>query len=197
LRIAQKAFDAGEYRWAAMVLNHLVFADPAGDKARDLLARTHAQMAYQAESAIWRNMFLVSARELREGPPPAAGSTVAIDLIRNTPTPMLLDLFAVRLDPDKIGDAKLTLNLVFPERKEMFLVTIANSVLVHQAGLSEPGATTLTAPRSVFLETALGGKALAEAIAAGKANLAGDPGVLRQFFGAFTAPDPAFPIVTP
>ncbi|MBU6372570.1 MAG: MBL fold metallo-hydrolase [Alphaproteobacteria bacterium] len=193
----KRAVAAGEYRWAAMILNHLVFADPANVQARELLAQAETQMGYQAESAIWRNMYLVAAAELRGAKPAETQNTVALDMIRNTPTTMLLDLFAVRVDPAKAGAEKIALNLVFPERKESFLVTIANGVLVYEAGLSDPAAVTLTTPRAVFLQTALTGQGLREAIMAGQASLKGDPATLRRFFGSFDAPDPAFPIVTP
>jgi alkyl sulfatase BDS1-like metallo-beta-lactamase superfamily hydrolase len=193
----KRAVAAGEYRWAATVLNHLVFADPANAKARELLAQAETQLGYQAESAIWRNMYLAAASELRGAKPSATGSTVVLDMIRNTPTSMLLDLFAVRLDPAKEGDARLVLNLVFPDRKERFLVTVENGVLVYEAGQSDPAGTTLTAPRALFLQTALTGQGLQQGIAAGQATLAGDPEALRRFFGLFETPDPGFAIVTP
>ena len=193
----RRAIKAGDYRWAAMVLNHLVFAEPDNSAARTALADAHTQMGYQAESAIWRNMYLTAAAELRGVKASEASSTVALDLIRNTPTAMLLDLFAVRLDPAKAGEARLALNLVFPERNERFLVTIANSVLVYEAGIADPSAPTLTAPRAAFLQTALTGQGLQAAIGAGQASISGDPATLARFFGMFTTPDPSFAIVTP
>ena len=39
-------------------------ADAGNAKARALLAKTYDQMGYQAESAIWRNMYLTGAQEL-------------------------------------------------------------------------------------------------------------------------------------
>jgi alkyl sulfatase BDS1-like metallo-beta-lactamase superfamily hydrolase len=33
---AQKAFDNGDYRWVAELVNHLVFADPTNTAARNL-----------------------------------------------------------------------------------------------------------------------------------------------------------------
>ena len=64
---AKNSFDKGEYRWTAEVLSHLVFAHPDNDKARELLARTYDQLGYQAESATWRNAYLMGAFELRHG----------------------------------------------------------------------------------------------------------------------------------
>ena len=37
---ARRSFESGEYRWTATVLDHLVFAHPDDEAARELLART-------------------------------------------------------------------------------------------------------------------------------------------------------------
>ncbi|HJT28524.1 MAG TPA: alkyl sulfatase dimerization domain-containing protein [Pyrinomonadaceae bacterium] len=70
-------FDAGDYRWVAEVLNHVVFADPESNEvhptnpvlaeAKCLLANALEQMGYQAESGPWRNAYLTGAFELRNG----------------------------------------------------------------------------------------------------------------------------------
>src|SRR6185436_16295005 len=66
---AQAAYDKGDYRWAAELLNHAVFGAPDHQGAKDLLARTYDQLGYQSEAATWRNSYLTAALELRNGPP--------------------------------------------------------------------------------------------------------------------------------
>src|SRR5690242_1431457 len=66
---AQEAHDRADYRWAAELLKHVVFAAPHDETARELQARTLEQLAYVAESASWRNFYLVGAHELRHGTP--------------------------------------------------------------------------------------------------------------------------------
>ena len=75
---AQAAPDAGDYRWAAQLLNHLVFADPANEAAWLLQADTFDQLGYQAESGPWRNFYLTGALELREGAQGGAGGARAM-----------------------------------------------------------------------------------------------------------------------
>ena len=196
LREGQRAFDEGDYRWAAEVLDHLVFAAPDNQAARALLARTHRQMAYQSESAIWRNMYLMAAQELERGVvqrPPAAQ---AADLIASTPTPQILDLLAVRLDPAKLGARRYAFNLVFPERNERFGVTIANGVLVYEAGRTLNDAPTLTSPRSVFLQALFTG-ALRQAVLGHTVQVQGNVRALEGLATVFDTPDPNFAIVTP
>ena len=50
LEKAREAFDRGEYRWVAEVVNHVVFADPTNRAARELQADTLEQMGYQSEA---------------------------------------------------------------------------------------------------------------------------------------------------
>jgi alkyl sulfatase BDS1-like metallo-beta-lactamase superfamily hydrolase len=192
----QRAFDEGDYRWAARVLNHLVFAAPSNRDARALLARTHRQMAYQAESAIWRNMYLVAARELEQGPPDRLSAVQSADLVAATPTSYILDLLAVRLNPERLGERRFAFNLVFPERDERFAVTIANGVLVHERDVTLADAPTITSPRVVFLQAMASGT-MTRAVLTGAIRVSGDRGSLRGMGDVFETPDPNFAIVTP
>ena len=68
--ILQRASDymaQGDYRWVGEVLNHLVFAEPNNIAAREMLAEAYRQMAYQAESGPWRDIYLSGAVELISG----------------------------------------------------------------------------------------------------------------------------------
>ena len=67
VELAQKAFDEGDFRWAATLLDHATFADAEYPKVRELYADTLEQLAYGAENATWRNFFLSGATELRDG----------------------------------------------------------------------------------------------------------------------------------
>jgi alkyl sulfatase BDS1-like metallo-beta-lactamase superfamily hydrolase len=183
----QRAFDEGDYRWAARVLNNLVFANPQNTAARQLLARTHRQMAYQAESAIWRNMYLTAARELEQGPPQRG--------IGATPTSYILDLLAVRLNPERLGDRHYAFNLVFPERNERFAVTIRNGVLVYERDQTVDG-PTVTSPRAAFLQ-AMATQSMARAVLSGQIRIQGSRRSLEGLGEVFDNPDPNFPIVTP
>lgn len=192
----QRAFDEGDYRWAARVLNHLIFADANHAEARALLARTHRQMAWQSESAIWRNMYLVAAAELERGVAPRSGGVQSADLVAATPTAYILDLLAVRLSPERLGARRYAFNLVFPERNERFAVTIANGVLVHEAGVTLPGAPTVTAARPAFLQAMATGT-MARAVLSGNVRISGNRRSLEGMGEVFDTPDPDFAIVTP
>ena len=195
LAAAQAAYAKGDDRWAGELANRLVYADSANKPARELLAKVYDRQGAAAESAIWRNMYLSGAQELRGGVRPSGGAGAAVDLIRSTSTPMLLDLLSVRLDPSKAKDAALTVDLVFPDRKERYRVAVKHDVLTWEADpQSDPRAgkpdATFTLPRAQFLAGALAGADLSAAATDG------DKTALNRLLGWLTAPKPDFPIVT-
>jgi alkyl sulfatase BDS1-like metallo-beta-lactamase superfamily hydrolase len=101
LREATKAFEAGDYRWSSELASRIVFADGTNSAARELLAKSFEQMGYQAESMLWRNMYLTGAQEARVTPMAPVRSTVALDLIGATNTSQLFDLLAIRAHPSR------------------------------------------------------------------------------------------------
>ncbi|MDP1738540.1 MAG: alkyl sulfatase dimerization domain-containing protein [Caulobacter sp.] len=196
LALAKAASDKGDYRWAATLLNKVVLADPSDGKAREALARVYDQMGYQAESAIWRNIYLTGSSELRGGirPSPAAGSS---DMIANLPTPMIFDLLAVRLDPKKVGDGALRIIFDFPERGERYLVQVRHGVLTAEpAGAEAKADATLTLPRALLLQSLFTGASLAPKVMSGEAKVTGNPMALQKLVSWFDRPAGAFPIVT-
>jgi len=196
---AVAAFDAGDYQWAATLLDHLVFAG-GGDEAKARLADTYEQLGYQAESAIWRNFYLTGASELRNGVP--GSSTDFADRTRQAfaflPTEDLFDVLATQVDPTRTGDTPLRLAFTFPERGESVTVTIRNGVLIHEHGALEGDYDAqLTIARPALLAGMTGGTPVAERIAAGDASIEGNPAALARFAGIFDRPTGDFPIVTP
>jgi alkyl sulfatase BDS1-like metallo-beta-lactamase superfamily hydrolase len=206
LRTARRAFEAGDYRWSAEVASRIVFADPSNSDAREVLAGSFEQMGYQAESMLWRNMYLTGAAEARQTPSTPSQGTVAIDMIAATSSPQLFDLLAIRLDPLKAAGQAVTLDFVFPERNEKVRVEVRNSVLLHRmvpmiSAVALPGTATatVTMPRAAFLRMLFAGTPPAELVAAGVMRLDGDAGTLRSFGAMLDPAGPAtpFPIVTP
>ena len=196
IALAQAAYDKGDYRWAATLLNNVVLSQPGSTDAKAALARTYDQMGYQAESSLWRNMYLTGAAELRGGVRPSlsAGSP---DMIANLPSPMIFELLAVRLDPAKVGDAQLRILFVFPDRKERYLVQVRNQVLTAEPAAEGARAdATLTLPRALLLQSLFTGASLAPKVMSGEAKIDGSPLALQKLVGWFDRPAGDFPIVT-
>ena len=193
---AKKAMKAGDYRWSSDLLNQLVFAEPKNVEGRALLADSYEQQGYQAESAIWRNMFLSGARDLREGMK-AGISAQSIDMISAIPTGLLLDSVATRLDPVIIGDSALALNFVFSDRKEMAKITVGNSVMISEMGKAHAApAVTVTGPRQLFLALLFLKMPAAQLQMAGL-KIEGDRIILEKLQGALDPMPEPFNIVEP
>ena len=151
LAAARKAFDAGDYRWSSDLLSQIVFADPANRAARLLLADSLEQQGYQAESAIWRNQFLMGAKELRQGVQVRPSSSQNADMIAAVPTQELLDSVSTRLDPSKLGGRTMGINLVMPDRQESAGVEVTRTTMIaRMTPLKQPN-VTITGPRRALL----------------------------------------------
>jgi alkyl sulfatase BDS1-like metallo-beta-lactamase superfamily hydrolase len=154
----QTAFDKGDYRWAAELLNQAVFAEPDHKAAKELLARTYDQMGYMAEAATWRNSYLTAAAELRDGPPKKGiDRSGFIDMLSQTPIERFLEAMAAGLDGPAAEGRDLKVNLVLSDTKESFVLWIENAVLHYKK--SEPAEVanaTLTLTKPIFIRMMAG-----------------------------------------
>jgi alkyl sulfatase BDS1-like metallo-beta-lactamase superfamily hydrolase len=198
LEKARAAFEAGDFRWVAEVVNHVVFADPGNAAARELQAATLEQLGFGAENGPWRNFFLMGARELREGVAGTATTTAPADIVASLTTDQLFDSMAIRLDGPRAFDMTLTLNWVFPDIDARYALTLENAVLTHMAGkqADDPDAT-ITLDRALLNRVLTGGADLQHELGSGGIRIEGDAAKLGQLLALFDAPDPSFAIVTP
>lgn len=201
LRKAQASIEAGDYRWAAEVLNHAVFADPKNDKARFLLADVLEQLGYQAESGPWRGFYLTGAMELRKGVQnlPAADAA-SPDVVAGMTPEMFLDYMAIRLDGKKAAGKKFSIAFSVSDGKTTkdYTVTLENGVLNHAPG--KPKAkpdVSLTLDRETFIAVGGGKTTLDQAVKDKKAKLDGDGRKFDEFLTNFDKFEFWFPIVTP
>ena len=130
LEKAKKDFDNGEYRWTAMVLKHVVFANPDNADAKNLLADTYEQMGYQAESGPWRRCTCRAPPNCATAYPNCRRhNTASPDTIKAMPPEMLFDYLAVRLNGQKAAGKNSTLNVNFNDLKKAYGLTVENGVL--------------------------------------------------------------------
>jgi len=200
LRRAQDAYDRGEYRWAAMLLNHLVFADSGNKPARVLLAATYEQLGYQAESGPWRDEYLTGAYELRHGAQATGMDPAAISqLLRHMPAARFFDAMASRVIGPKADGQNLTINFVFTDLGQTHVITVENAVLHHhQREAPDPAATaTVKLTRDFLVRLSTGQAGLREMIFSSDLAIEGSRLDVLSFFSLLDRPDGKFPIVTP
>lgn len=198
LEKAKAAFEAGEYRWVAEVVNHVVFADPNNEAARALQADALEQLGYQSESGPWRNFYLSGATELREGvkelPTP---STASADNVRAMSMPLYFDYLGMRLNGAKAGDRRLTLVCVLPDLSESWTLSLRHGTLSHRSGADADADATLSVNRSDFDEVILGTVKLPDLVAAGTARIDGDEQAIHDLLDLLDDFEFWFNIVTP
>lgn len=199
LAVAQSAFDKGDYRWAAELLNHIVFAAPDHGKAKELLARTYDQMGYVAESAPWRNEYLSAAHELRQSTPKEALTSAAlVDMLAYTPTDRFLEAMAASLNGPKAEGVTLKINLVFSDNHESYVLDLDNSVLHHHATTPANDANaTLTLTKPLFIKMLAGTAGVKDVLFGNDIQISGSKIDLIRFFSLIDKAKGNFAIVTP
>lgn len=196
--LAQQAFDGGEYRWTAELLNHAVFANPDNDDAKQLLAKAYDQLAYQAESGPWRDEYLSAAFELRHGgPAQGVNMTDAIGLLAAIPLPRFFDSMAARLNGPKAEGSTLSVNFEFTDLGQARHLWLENAVMHHEALDGQQADATLRLTHDVFLKIVTGTAGLKDTLLSDELDVDGSRIDLVRFFSLFDKPDGRFAIVTP
>jgi len=190
--VAQTAYDSGDFRWAATLLDHAVFAEPDNAAAKSLYADTLEQLAYGAENGIWRDFFLSGATELREGNFGTPTATNAPAILSQLTPEQLFDAIAITIDGPKAWDLTLSLDVTFSDLGRSFHLTLGNGVLIYvEKEPTRDAQVQLTLTQARFLRLA-GGDTSPDDL-----TIDGDAGVLAQLTGVLDPGDPGFNIVLP
>ena len=195
---AQTAYDKGEYRWAAELLNHAVFGDPSSKVAKELLAKTYDQMGYMSEAATWRNSYLTAAAELRNGPPAKGVSRAGfVEMLMQTPVERFLEAMAAGLDGPAADGKNLKVNLVLSDIKESYVLWIENAVLHYKKAAPATDANaTLTLTKSIFIKMMAGTAGVKDTLLSDDLKIDGSKIDLARFFGLIDKAPGNFAIVT-
>jgi alkyl sulfatase BDS1-like metallo-beta-lactamase superfamily hydrolase len=188
---ARHYVEVDDPRFAAELLNHVVFANPEHRDAKELLASVYTRLGHGAENGTWRNFYLNGARELRDGVTVQPMTVAASDMVMSLTVEQLFDSVAIRIDGPTAWNLSFSVDWIFTDIGERWRTTLSNGVFVPQA---EPGdgdvelTITLTKPQLLGLLT---GRELEGP------TYDGDAGVLVSLVGAVDQFDPNFAIVTP
>jgi alkyl sulfatase BDS1-like metallo-beta-lactamase superfamily hydrolase len=199
LNYAEEAVRNGEYRWAAELLNHLIFSASAPSKASDLLAYVYTQMGYQSESGVWRDIFLSAAQELRQGINYRRDDIdLAAEFIREISLDSFLQSMAVNIDPDKASGKTIKIKVDFIDKGRTFLLFTRNSVLhFREIDGSEPADASLVLTHQLFIDMLIGKAGIKEIMLSDDLSFEGSIVALLKFFSLFGEQDTNFNIVTP
>ena len=194
VEIAQAAFDSGDYRWAATVLDHAVFTDHEHVAARALLADTFEQLAYGSENATWRNFFLTGASELRDGNVGTALSSASPTMFNQLTPEQIFDSLAIRVNGPRSWELDIAIDISFTDVGANYRLALRNGVLVYRHVPADPATATVTvalASKMRLLAVVMGD------VASPGLEITGDVSALQALLGVLDQPDPTFNIVTP
>jgi alkyl sulfatase BDS1-like metallo-beta-lactamase superfamily hydrolase len=190
---ARGFIDDGDLRFAAELLNHVVFADDSNMDARNLLAGVYDTLGHGAENGTWRNFYLQGAYELRNGVEAVAMELAAApDMVSALAVGQLFDSVAIRINGPKAWDDHITIDWVFTDLGVTHRTELTNGVLIQDddpKGSTADLTVTLTKPQLLGL---LGGMVKLDSL-----TTEGDVAVVPRLLAYLDPPSGDFPIVTP
>ncbi len=192
--LAREAFDSGDYRWAATLLDHGIFTDENHAGARQLYADTLEQLGYGAECATWRNFFLSGATELRDGNFGTPVTTTSATMLSQLTPEQMFDIFAISINGPRAWDLDLALDVTFADLAANYRLTLRNGVLVQRKRPADPSTAdaTVTLAAKMRLMAAAAGDFASPGL-----EVTGDASALQALLGVLDRPDPKFNIITP
>ena len=199
LAAGRAAIAAGDYRWAAELLNKLVFAQPDNQAARAALASAYDQLGYQAESGAWRNYYLAAAATLRgTAIDNVTGNGQSRSFVSAIPTSVFFDALATRFDAAKGAALNGTFQFVLPDSKETVAIVVGGGVEVPRYGVTAPAPTaTVTLDRKTLDDVMLGQAQFPALMQSGAIKIDGDRMAFLGWFALHPPADPRFNVVVP
>jgi alkyl sulfatase BDS1-like metallo-beta-lactamase superfamily hydrolase len=197
---ARDDFKAGNYRWVAEVMDQVVFADPSNKEACGLAADAFEQLGYLAESATWRNAYLLGAQELRSGVrgTPRSVPAIGAEMLRAMPIAQVFDYLGTRVDGPRAGTANVVINWRFTNTHESLASTLEHGALTSITGKTDPNAvTTVTTTRPVECTIILGQRTLADAIEHHDITISGGAKAISDLWALLVDFQTSIPVVAP
>ncbi|EGD56768.1 alkyl/aryl-sulfatase [Gordonia neofelifaecis] len=191
---ARGSKEAGDLRWAAQVLDHVLFAEPDHAAAKALQADTLELLGFGSENGTWRSAYLSGAMELRRGNFGTPTQTASADIMARLSPEMFFDAVAITVDGPRAWDLSVELRWTFPDAGKTFRTRLGNGVFSYSNDRPGDVDATLTVPEAALLALATGDPAAAQEAGL---TIDGDASAFQTLFGVLDKPDPDFNIVLP
>lgn len=193
LAAAAKAFEDGDPQWAAELVTRLICLAHDDAAARGLKAAAFRKLGYAEINAIWRNWYLLAARELegsggltavRRSPPP--------DFVTALPARNFVEGLPTRLKAEQTLDIDLSVGFRFPDSQEAYGIELYRGVARFQEQLPGKVDLMLTLDKATLDRIRLGQLTMREGMLSGEVGV-GDNllAEAERFLGYFEVPSGA------
>jgi alkyl sulfatase BDS1-like metallo-beta-lactamase superfamily hydrolase len=191
---ATQAHADGDYRWAAEILTHLLRVDPDDQQARQLKADALRQLGYQAVNPIWRNNYLMAAKEL-DGTldHPSLLATIRSlanpDVAATMPIPLLMRAFVTRLNPARSDGTHVSVGIRCTDTGTSYGLVVRSDVVDALSGVPADATIAIQTTESALRGLLTGRLAWQQAVDDGVATLtSGSAREAGQFWSLFDPP---------
>lgn len=182
LAAAVESFNKGDYRFTADLLNNVVASGSKNTDVYYLMADALEQLGYQEENALYRNLYLSGAYELRMGGNvPNALSTASPEVIAALPPELFVSYLSMIVDPQKaaeVGNYIIDLKL---GDEAQFSLDLHNGVLNMAKDYTNPKTDVSLEIAKLDMIALMTGKAsLDDLVKNGKAKIDGKRDILAK-----------------
>jgi alkyl sulfatase BDS1-like metallo-beta-lactamase superfamily hydrolase len=184
LKLAEQAFEAGNYTFAAEILSYPIRVDNNDSQSRDLKAKSYKEWAYKQVNINWRNWALNAAAEL-ENTQDFSNliSFASADVLTALPTKQIFDMMTPTLIAEKTIGVKVSMTYSFTDTNEEITLEIRNGIVqLHEKALSNADIKVITSRNflnDILLAGPKGQQVIAEGLTSGTFKLA--QGSMKDF----------------
>ncbi|KAJ5802032.1 uncharacterized protein N7503_004482 [Penicillium pulvis] len=131
---AETFIQRGDSRFAATILAHAVAANPENPekRAKLLLASAYEALGFGSENATWRNFYLTSAQELRNGAKAGMVAGGRTQLGEKLSIDQWFEVMSVQVDGQKAAELSFVIDFDVTDVKEKWRVILNNGVLTRR-----------------------------------------------------------------
>lgn len=192
IALAEEAYEQGDFRWAATVLDHAIFVNRDDARIRAIYADTLEQLGYGSENGTWRNFFLSGATELRHGNFGTPTTTNAPLIMAQLTPEQIFDAIAITVNGPKAWGVEAAFDVILTDQDRCFHITLSNGVLIYVEREPSPDA-----PLRISLDKDRLLKLVTEDTDSIDVSYDGDVKELKKIFSVLTPGDPDFEVVLP
>lgn len=184
VELAIQNYKEGDYRFTADLLNNIVAYNPSNKEANYLMADALEQLGYQEENALYRNLYLSAAHELRIGGNiPNKVGAASPEVIAALPPEMLIAYISMvsdQIKAEKLGNHTIALNM----DNDQFILDLHNGVLNYVKLTDDmpvqKADVTVQITKKDLVSVISGQEKMDNLISTGKAKIEGDREILQK-----------------